>query len=418
MRRGVGGIRDWQVWTLRTPLRAYIVMNVALAVGVAAVFAGSAGWNVTDIAVCLALVGCGVIAIEATRKVKEVRGGVSRDLQTIWYLAIAITLPPVYALLAPIPLMTYRLWRAPVGFVYRRVFSNATISLAYGSASVLFHAVSAAIAGKDPGTGLHALTWTVLAAGCAAVAWSVNNGLLAGAMRLAYPHARLRELFGNREGIVSDAIELSLAVSLALVVAINPVLMALALPSVVLYRRYLMTAQFGGQARTDPSTGLLNASTWRMEAEVAFFRALRARAPLALLMVDVDHFSSVNETVGHAAGDQVLQAIAKCLSDNLRAPGLVGRFGGEEFAILLPRTHAADARRIAERLRDHVAAESIAIEDGRHAGFMFRLTVSIGIAVLSQSRQALAELIKDAGTAVSEAKNSGRNRVCVLAGPD
>jgi diguanylate cyclase (GGDEF)-like protein len=179
-----------------------------------------------------------------------------------------------------------------------------------------------------------------------------------------------------------------------------------------------MTAQFGGQARTDPSTGLLNASTWRMEAEVAFFRALRARAPLALLMVDVDHFSSVNETVGHAAGDQVLQAIAKCLSDNLRAPGLVGRFGGEEFAILLPRTHAADARRIAERLRDHVAAESIAIEDGRHAGFMFRLTVSIGIAVLSQSRQALAELIKDAGTAVSEAKNSGRNRVCVLAGPD
>jgi diguanylate cyclase (GGDEF)-like protein len=113
-----------------------------------------------------------------------------------------------------------------------------------------------------------------------------------------------------------------------------------------------------------------------------------------------------------------LRAIAKTLTDNLRAPGLVGRFGGEEFAILLPRTHAADARHIAERLRDHVAAESIAVEDGSHAGFMFRLTVSIGIAVLNQSRRELTELITDAVTAVSEAKNSGRNRVCVLSTPD
>ena len=415
--RGFGGIRDWQVWSLRTPLRTYITINVGLAVAVASVLAWFTRWNGIDIGVALGLLACGVIAIESTRGVREARG-VIRDLLTVWYLAIAIALPPAYALLAPILLTAYRLWRARVGFVYRRVFSNATIGLAYGSASVLFHVLPARIAGDAPGTGLHVLTWTGLAAGCAAVAWFINNGLLAGAMRLAYPRARLPDLFGSREGMLSDAIELSLAVSMALVVAINPVLMVLALPAVVLYRRSLMTAQLGSQTRIDASTGLLNATTWRMEAEVEFFRALRARAPLALVMVDVDHFSSVNETVGHAAGDQVLQAIAKCLSDNLRAPGLVGRFGGEEFAILLPRTHAADARRIAERLRDHVAAESIAIEDGRHAGFMFRLTVSIGIAVLSQSRQALAELIKDAGTAVSEAKNSGRNRVCVLAGPD
>jgi diguanylate cyclase (GGDEF)-like protein len=416
-RRGIGGIRDWQVWTLRAPLRAYIIINVGLALTVASVFAWFTRWNGVDIGVALGLLACGIIAIESTRAVREARG-VIRDLLTVWYLAIAITLSPAYALLAPIPLTAYRLWRVRIDFVYRRVFSNATISLAYGAASVVFHALPATIAGDAPGTGLHVLTWTGLAGGCAAAAWFINNGLLAGAMRLAYPRARLPELFGNWEGMVSDAVELSVAVFMALVVALNPVLMVLALPGVVLYRRSLLTAQLGSQTRTDPGTGLLNARTWRMEAEVEFFRALRAHAPLALLMVDVDHFSSVNETVGHAAGDQVLQAIAKCLSDNLRAPGLVGRFGGEEFAILLPRTHAADARRIAERLRDHVAAESIAIEDGRHAGFMFRLTVSIGIAVLSQSRQALTELIKDAGTAVSEAKGSGRNRVCVLASPD
>ncbi|MBO0825631.1 MAG: GGDEF domain-containing protein [Actinobacteria bacterium] len=419
MRRGTGGIRDWQVWALNTPLRAYILINVGLAVTVASVFALRAEWNVHDIAVYLGLLGCGFVAIEATRSVLEARGGVGRDLQTVWYLAIAIVLAhaPAYALLAPVPLTAYRLWRVRRTFAYRRVFSNATISLGYGAAAVAFHAVPTAIAGGHPGTGIHVLTWTAMAACCGALAWLINNGLLAGAMHLADRQTRLRDLFGNAEGMVSDAIELSLAVSLTLVVAINPVLMALALPSVVLYRRYLMTGQLAAQSRIDASTGLLNAGAWRREAEVEVFRAFRARVPLALVMVDVDHFRNVNETVGRAAGDQVLQVIAKTLSDNLRAPGLVGRFGGEEFAIMLPRTHAAEARRIAERLRDHVAAESISIEDGRHAGFMFRLTVSIGIAVLGQSRRALTELINDADTAVSEAKSSGRNRVCVVTGP-
>jgi diguanylate cyclase (GGDEF)-like protein len=92
----------------------------------------------------------------------------------------------------------------------------------------------------------------------------------------------------------------------------------------------------------------------------------------------------------------------------------VGRFGGEQFAILLPQTGETEARRLAERLRDHIAGEPIAIEDGNHAGFVFRLTVSIGIAILDRSRRALAELIGAADTALSEAKTTGR--VCVVPG--
>src|SRR5260370_13788701 len=92
---------------------------------------------------------------------------------------------------------------------------------------------------------------------------------------------------------------------------------------------------------------------------------------------------------------------------------MVGRFGGG-FGILLPQTGEAQARRSAERLRDHVAGEPIAIEDGSHAGFVFRLTVSIGIAVLDRSRRALAELIGAADGALSEAKATGRNKVCVM----
>jgi diguanylate cyclase (GGDEF)-like protein len=410
---GITSIRKWQVWTLRIQSSVYIVSVVIAAAIVAAIAVARANWTAVDVATYLALLGCGVVAIEATRTVREPTGGVARDLQTVWYLAIAITLPPVYALLAPIPLTAYRLLRVRRVLMHRRVFSNATISLAYGGASAAFHLAPASFAGTMPGSGVHAITWTGLAACCGALAWIINNGLLLGGIVLSDPRARVRDLFGNREAIVSDLIELTLAVSLALVVAINPLLMALALPSIVLYRRHLMQAQLVAQARLDPKTGMLNAETWRREAEVEFVRAVRGRSPLALIVVDIDHFSSVNETAGRLAGDQVLRCIAGILTDNLGGMGLAGRTGGEEFTILLPHTGGAEARRIGERIRDHIAGEPIAIEDGSHAGFVFRLTVSIGIAVLDHSRRALAELIGAADVALSEAKATGRNKVCV-----
>jgi diguanylate cyclase (GGDEF)-like protein len=410
---GITSVRKWQVWTLRTQSSSYIVSVVIAAAIVAAIAVARATWTAVDVATFLGLLGCGVVAIEATRTVREPTGSVARDLQTVWYLAIAITLPPVYALIAPIPLTAYRLWRVRRVLMHRRVFSNATISLAYGGASAAFHLIPPSLAGTAPGSGLHAVTWTCLAACCGVLAWIINNGLLLGAISLADPGARVRDLFGNREAIVSDLIELTLAVSLALVVAINPLLMALALPSIVLYRRHLMQAQLVAQARLDPKTGLLNAGAWRREAEVEFVRAVRSRSPLALVVVDIDHFSSVNETAGRLAGDQVLRRIASILTDNLGGVGVPGRTGGEEFTILLPHTGGADARRIGERMRDHIAGEPIAIEDGSHAGFVFRLTVSIGIAVLDHSRRALAELIGAADVALSEAKATGRNKVCV-----
>jgi diguanylate cyclase (GGDEF)-like protein len=417
IRGGIKSVREWQVWTLRAQSSVYIVTVVAVALAVAVLAAAKVGWSAFDAATYLALLGCGVVAIETTRTVNEARGTVGRDLQTVWYLAIAITLPPAYAVLAPIPLTVFRIWRVRRVLIYRRVFSNATISLAYGGASAAFHLIPSSFAGPTPGSGVHAITWTALAACCGVLAWIINNGLLLGAITLADPGSRVRDLFGNREAIGSDLIELTLAVSLALVVAINPVLMALALPSIVLYRRHLMQAQLVAQARMDAKTGLLNAGTWRREAEVEFVRALRSRTPLSLVIVDIDHFASVNETAGHVAGDQVLRRIARILTDNLGGMGVPGRTGGVEFAILLPQISAAEARRLGERIRDHIAGEPIAIEDGSHAGFVFRLTVSIGIAVLDHSRRALTELIGAADGALTEAKATGRNKVCVVPRP-
>lgn len=413
VRRGVRSVRGWHVWTLPQALRAYVLSITAFAFIVAPVAAARTRWQLSDLVIFVGLLACGVIAIESTRTVREIQG-VGRDLQTVWYLAIAITLPPAYALLAPLPLTAYRLWRVRRAFVYRRVFSNATISLAYGCASLIFHSVPSSVAGARPGMASHALTWAGVVAACGAAAWIINNGLILGAIRIADPEARVRDMFVNREAITSDLIELSLAVSLSLVVAISALLMTLALPSVVLYRRYLMNSQLIFNNRLDAKTGLLNAGTWQREAEVELLRAVRGRTPLALAMVDIDHFSDVNDMAGQVVRDQLVRDIAAMLKDQLPSHDLIGRYGSEEFAILLPQTGREEAQRISERLRDHIAAEPIAIESGSQEGFVFRLTVSIGVALLNESRRALSELIGAADSALGRAKSTGWSKVYVL----
>ncbi|HTZ29148.1 MAG TPA: GGDEF domain-containing protein [Streptosporangiaceae bacterium] len=361
-----------------------------------------------------ALLGCGIAAIESTRSVREAHGEVVRDLQSVWFLAIAVALPPAYAFLAPFPLMIYKLVRVPRLVIYRRVMSNATLSLGYGFASVVFHAIPASIAGPFPGIDRHALTWTASVAFCGLVAWFINCGLVVLAIKISDRGARLRDLVGTRESLTSDLLELSLAVSITLVVRINPILMALALPSVVLCKRSIMRSQLVSHARIDPKTGLLNAGTWQREAEAEFFRALRRGVPLALAMVNIDHFTDVHDMAGQSVRDQLIRDIASMLKDQLPGHDLIGRFGSDEFAILLPQTGRDEALRISERLRDHIAGEPIAIESGSQEGFVFRLTVSIGVAIMNESRRALAELIGAADNALGQAKSSGWSKVYVL----
>lgn len=418
----VPSIRRWQVWTIRAPLRWYVLgldLLALIAIGLALANTRYVG---SDVFLGTALLACGIIAIESTRSVKETHGEVVRDLQSVWLLAIAVALPPVFAFVAPIPLTAYKLLRLPGLVPYRRVFSAATLGLAYGVASVAFHTIPESLAGSLPRSGEHALTWTASVAACGLLALFINNGLIVIAIKLSDPASRIRDLVGSRESITSDLLALSLAVSLTLVVRINPILMALALPSVVLCKRSIMRAQLVSHARIDAKTGLLNAGTWQREAEAEFFRALRHGKPLALAMVYIDHFSDVYDMAGQSVRDQLIRDIAGMLRDQLPGHDLIGRFGSEEFAILLPRTGRDEAVRISERLRDHIAAEPIAIESGSQEGFVFRLTVSIGVAFLNESRRALTELIGAADSALVRAKSTGWSKVYVLPdnwdGPD
>ena len=130
-----------------------------------------------------------------------------------------------------------------------------------------------------------------------------------------------------------------------------------------LLQRSMRHAQLLNASRIDSKTGLLNAGTWEREAASEVARAVRTRSPLALVLIDVDHFKLVNDLHGHLAGDKALRSIAHAFRIFLRGYDLVGRFGGEEFALLLPQTSAADARQIAERVRAHIAETPISISD-------------------------------------------------------
>lgn len=159
---------------------------------------------------------------------------------------------------------------------------------------------------------------------------------------------------------------------------------------------------------TDHLTGASNRAHFFQVAEAEFTRARRHRRPLSLVMLDADHFKRINDTAGHTAGDEVLQQIVREAKRTLRAADLIGRLGGEEFALLLPATTRQEAAAIAERLR--VAIEQLPIETG---GQVLHATVSLGVAALGETQAELDDLLAAADRALYEAKRAGRNCVRV-----
>jgi diguanylate cyclase (GGDEF)-like protein len=137
---------------------------------------------------------------------------------------------------------------------------------------------------------------------------------------------------------------------------------------------------------------------------------------LALALVDIDHFKIVNDTFGHLVGDRALRSIARTFRIFLREYDLVGRFGGEEFALLLPHTMALDAYGIAERIRDHIASSALDVGNLPEGG-QVRVTVSMGVAALGgpwDSGTQITDLLAAADRALYRAKWAGRDQVCVV----
>lgn len=172
-------------------------------------------------------------------------------------------------------------------------------------------------------------------------------------------------------------------------------------------------SELRGMAANDGLTGALNRRGFEDELHAELERSHRYGHTLALLLLDIDHFKQVNDTHGHQVGDRVLWTVAAGVCSTVRGVDRVGRWGGEEFAVLLPETATAAAQQVAERVRGLVAGAAVDTEGGRVA-----VTVSIGVAVADPGAEApsTSELVARADRALYQAKESGRDRVVVAPG--
>jgi diguanylate cyclase (GGDEF)-like protein len=158
-------------------------------------------------------------------------------------------------------------------------------------------------------------------------------------------------------------------------------------------------------ATTDSLTGLANRRAFFERAEAARLLSLRLRKPIALMMLDLDHFKQINDRFGHATGDEGLALFAAAARATLRDHDILGRLGGEEFALALPGTDLDGALQAAERLR-HAITEAPLITSGA----TYVMTVSIGVVVI-EANEALTAALARADHALYAAKSGGRNRV-------
>lgn len=177
-------------------------------------------------------------------------------------------------------------------------------------------------------------------------------------------------------------------------------------PARIIERTEARQRQAERVAVSDPLTGLPNRRALETRGAEWLAIAERDALPFSVLMLDIDHFKLVNDRHGHRVGDIALQAIAHACQQALRQGDLVGRWGGEEFLVLMPQTDAAQATQAAERLRR--AIEHMPIQDGQHGQLW--LTASLGVASRPASTVTLQALVDRADTALYQAKEGGRNR--------
>lgn len=159
------------------------------------------------------------------------------------------------------------------------------------------------------------------------------------------------------------------------------------------------------RANVDGLTGAANRRHFYELAEQELAVAKRYRQPLSVILFDLDHFKSINDTLGHQAGDEILRRVAEAAGAHLRQPDVLARYGGEEFVVLLPQTSATPAVIVAERMREDVSAQPM------------NITISCGVAELSSPDDTLDQIVRRADEALYSAKRQGRNRTVLFTPP-
>ncbi len=359
----------------------------------------------------------GVAQSEISRHIERVRrwmaGQTHINVTSVWYVAGAALLTPGWVSVLSVLLYLHlwlRVWRhVRARHAYRVVASTAAGLLSCYAASYAVHVAGLGDLSEAQPSMIKG-TFVVL---IAAAVFELANLAIAATSIYLFTHTRsATDILGTWGDNALELVTLCLGGLTALALAYQPLLVILVFPPLVMLHRLVLLKQLEVAAATDEKTGLFNAFGWRNLASRELARAQRTRSACGVLMVDLDHFKKVNDSHGHLAGDSVLKAVGTLLRTEVRDYDVVGRFGGEEFAVLLPDITEHHAVAIAERIRKAVTELSVdvQIEDHR-VTTVTGLSVSIGVAVCPDSGIVVDRLLLAADTALYKAKNDGRNTV-------
>jgi diguanylate cyclase (GGDEF)-like protein len=417
------GVTRWEVWQLPGRVVAAILAVEGLAAVLVAVQAVDLRPQPVDLAFAGALLLLGIVHTEVAGTVERMRRRVAGtsyyDLSSVWTFAAALLVPP--PLTAAVVVAVYvhlwvRVWRPAKKELYRNIYTSAVVILAAQAA----RGVATAFGGPRSWTeGVAGLAVLVLAVLAYAV---VNNALVTVVVALTagpVPEGRttrLGALLGRADDVVLEVATLSLGALTAVTITINPWLVLLVLVPLLVLHRADMARQLEQRAATDGKTGLLNAAAWHEQAERALLRAHRQGGAAGVLILDLDHFKAVNDTYGHLAGDEVLLAVAEALRTEVREGDVVGRFGGEEFVVLLRDLELTGAGRrqleaVAERIRERIAQLDVEVHTPDGPLTIAGLSTSVGGVFHLGRSSTLQQVLGAADAALYAAKREGRNLV-------
>lgn len=408
-------VRAWELW--RRPRRVVISLLLLEAVaiaGLALIVLATEAPTSRQWLQWLALIVCGILHIQLTRRQEERRrtgrGTVIVDFMGIWVFPAILLVPPSLIVLLVLVIRVQR-W-----FVARRpAFSFTFSSISHAFAACLAKLAYVELGPHDWGNltlpnSFHEFAVLLVTA---LVYEGVQVLYVGGVLALgaSSPNPTVRGVLGSTADNLIEAVTIGLGAAAAILLVFFPPLVIVMVLVSVVFNRLSELGELQDDVRTDAKTGVLNMRGWTESAQRELSRTVRANGSLAVLMVDLDHFKSINDAYGHPAGDEALLATAQALDETTRPSDLVGRFGGEEFLILLPDTEVDAARLAADRIREGIAHLRIGTTDkrGGHAVITER-TTSVGIAVFPQHGATLDELTQAADAAVYEAKEAGRNQ--------
>jgi len=380
--------------------RLYVVgvLLAALIAGMAGVLLAPPRLGLAPIALLLLL--CATIAQQF--KVKSPKHQ-SYYTTTIFFFAAAALLHPGYVVVIVLAAHAVEWLRVRTRW-YIQAFNVANFLLCSVAAGAIF-----GLGQSGYGSGR-----AVLFVALAGVAFVGLNHLLTALVitwARGVPISRAGTL--DWENVGTDLALMSVGALGSLLWLTNPWLVPLCLGPLFLIYRSLLVPSLREEARTDPKTELANMKHWNQLAQAEVERARRFGRPLSVVLADVDLLRDINNRHGHLVGDQMIRRVADAIRAALREYDVPARFGGDEFAILMPETTLAEAMAVAERIRRGVESIALKIADGSSPA----ATVSVGVALFPGHGRTASDLLAAADRAVYQAKALGRNRVCAFADP-